>query len=238
MRRDLKQGLKYAFEAPEPVRKKAFIKKFPAARISAAQFMLIQAAYIRIWFWLLSTLVFVIALVGACLLKRDMLWTISSLLPFAALAAVAENVRSVTYNMAEMEMASRFSLKSVMLARMGVIGAVHLLLLALLLPLGHLHSVMTFVETGVFMLLPYLATTVSGLWITRKLRGREAIYACTGFSVMISGINFVVSSTVVSFYRYEYFQKCVVALIILALWAIWEYKQSIQRTEELTWSLS
>lgn len=238
MRRDLKQGLKYAFEAPEPAKKKAFIRQFPLARISTVQFMLIQAAYIRIWFWLLSTLVFVIALVGACFLKRDMLWTISSILPFAALAAVAENARSVTYNMAEMEMASRFSLKSVMLARMGVIGAVHLLLLGLLFPLGYLHSSMTYVETGVFMLLPYLATTVSGLWITRKLRGRETIYACTGFAVMISGINFIVSSTTVSFYKHEYFKKCVVVLIILALWAVWEYKQSIQRTEELTWSLS
>lgn len=238
MKKDLKNVLKDAFEAPEPLKKKAFVKKFPLPRISTVEFMLIQAAYIRIWFWLLSIFVFVIAVVGACFLKRDMLWIISSLLPFAALVAVTENIRSVTYNMEEMEMASRFSLKSVVLARMGVIGGVHLLLLCFLIPLGNMYSAMTLLETGVFMLVPYLASTVLGLWITRKLRGREAIYGCTGFAVIISGINFLLSNMVFPFHYYEYFRKCSVALIVLVIWAIWEYKQSIQRTEELTWSLS
>lgn len=237
MRKDLKTALKYAFEAPQPVRKRAFIRKLPSTKISTTEFMLIQAAYIRKWFWLLSGFILGIALMGACFLKRDMLWTISSFLPFAALAAVAENVRSVTCNMAELEMASRFSFKSVMLARMGIIGVVHLLLLGLLLPLGHMNSAMTFVETGVFMLLPYLTATVSGLWITRRLRGREGTYACAGLAVLISGINIVVSSSVTSFYHYDYFQKSVIVLLILMALAIWEYKQFIQKTEELSWSL-
>ena len=237
MKEDLKNALYLAFEAPEPVEKKTFLKRFSHPRISNAKFMLFQAAYIPKGFWMFTTFVFGVALVGACGLKRDMLWVISSLLPFVALSAVAENARSSVYYMAELERATRFSLKSVILARMGIVGIVHMLLLCMLLPLGHMYSAMSFVETGVYMLLPYLASTVSGLWITRKMRGKEAIYACAGFAVLVSGINFVCSYELFFDHRDQYFHGYVIALMILVVMAVREYRQTILETEELIWSL-
>lgn len=237
MKKDMKNAVKYAFEAPEPVRKKSFIRKFGRQKISNLEFMLIQAGYIRKEVWICSVFVLLLALVGTCGMRKDMLWVISSLLPFEAVLAVTENVRSVTFQVAEMEMASRFSLKSVLLARMGIIGTVHLLLLFALLPLGHVYSTRTFFETGVYMLLPYLASTVSGLWVTRRYQGREAAYVCTGFAILISGINFAVNNILIMFSKKPDFHKCVGVLIILVILTVWEYKRSIQRTEDLVWSL-
>lgn len=235
MKKKVERMLKAAFEAPQPVRKKEFVKRFSNSytRIGNFEFMLIQASYIRKWFWLISFFILAAALVGAFGLKKDVLWVISSLLPFAALAAVAENVRSVTYNMAELEMTSRFSLKSVVLARMGIIGAAHFFLLCLLLPLGKRYSTLPFGETVVYMMLPYLAGIVSGLWVTRKLRGREAVYACTGLAVMISGGNFIMTSTTCFFYEHAYFQRCLLVLVVLIVWLVRECRESIAGTEEL-----
>ncbi len=166
-----------------------------------------------------------------------MLWIISSLLPFAALLAVTENAKSITYNVAEMEMASRFSLKSVLFARMGAVGAVHLILLTILIPVGQIYGARSFFETGVYMLLPYFAATASGLWITRRLRGKEVVYVCTGFTILISGINIVINDERIFAYQAAIFKEKAIVAVILLILTVWEYKQSVQRTEELVWSL-
>ena len=44
------------------------------------------------------------------------------LLPFVALLAVTEGTRSAVYGMEELELATRFSLKSVLLARLCLVG--------------------------------------------------------------------------------------------------------------------
>ena len=237
MKKNLKDAIKYAFEAPQPVRKKMFLRKFSEAKISNFEFMLIQAGYIRKEVWMFSAFILAFALVGAWVMKKDILWTVSSLLPFVALLAVAENAKSITCNMAELEMASRFSLKSVLFARMGAVGAVHLMLLSALILLGRMYGARTIFETGVYMLLPYLAATVSGLWVTRKFRGKEAVYGCTGFAILISGINIVVNDERIFAHQEMLFHKKVIVLFALMALTVWEYKQSIKGTEDLVWSL-
>ena len=65
---------------------------------------------------------------------KDSVWVISSMLPLIALCAVTESARSKTYGMAELEQASRFSLKSVMLARMGIMSFLHFIIFITLIP--------------------------------------------------------------------------------------------------------
>ena len=55
-------------------------------------------------------------------MEKDVLWIISALIPFIAMSILTENARSGIYLMAELEMAARFSLKSVILARMEILG--------------------------------------------------------------------------------------------------------------------
>ena len=53
------------------------------------------------------------------------------------------------------------------------------------------HGVATIMQTGVYLLVPYLLTTFSGLWIIRKIRGKETIYGCMAAAVVISGLNLI-----------------------------------------------
>ncbi len=135
MNSNMKRLLKECFEAPEPKKKREFIASLPSPDVSIMDFLLSQAAYIPKWIWSLSALIFVVALVGAGYLKKDMLWCVSACMPLLALAPVTESGRSQRWNMAELEMSSRFSLKSVLLARLGILGLADLLLFFLLLPL-------------------------------------------------------------------------------------------------------
>ena len=51
-------------------------------------------------------------------MNSNVLWITAALLPFVALLAVTEGTRSAVYGMEELELATRFSLKSVLLARL------------------------------------------------------------------------------------------------------------------------
>ncbi|WP_343248329.1 hypothetical protein [Diplocloster hominis] len=239
MKQIMKQALKDAFEAPEPVGKQAFFKTIRPVKISQFSFLWIQATFIRKTVWALSVILFGIALAGAIFINQDTLWIISSLIPFAALSAVTENARSRVYNMEELEMASRFSLKSVTLARMGIMGLLHLILLGLLIPLSCIQGVTTAIQTGVYLLVPYLLTTVSGLCIVRKIHGKEALYGCMAAAVITSGLNLILQTAVPVLYQNTRLHWWIAALLILAaLTALETYKIVHQTEEELICSLS
>jgi len=186
----------------------------------------------------MSAVIFVLALAAACLLEQDILQILSAVIPFVAIASGIESGRSHIYAMAELEMSSRFSLKCVILARMGILGLSHLFLLAALIPLGALHSTAGFLQTGVYLLTPYLAATLTGLWISRKIRGKEAGYAYLGTAAFISGCLMYIPATLPDCYQMRYFHRWGVLLVLLAGAVIYEFTKIIQETEELEWNLS
>ena len=238
MKQDMKQALKDAFEAPEPVGKQAFFKTIRPLNISQLTFLRIQAAFIPKPVWLLSVFLFGGALAGAVFLHQDTLWIISSLVPFAALTAVTANARSRVYNMEELELASRFSLKSVVLARMGIMGLLHLVLLSLLIPLSSIHGAATVLQAGAYLLVPYLLTTVTGLWIIRKTRGKETIYGCGAAAAVISGLNLISRTAQPLLYETARLYWWIAALVILAVLTVLEAYKIIHQSEELICSLS
>lgn len=244
MKPTMKNMLKDAFDPPAPLGKRAFLKGLPLPGISHLSFMLIQAAYIRRRVWALSILLFISILTATLFTSKDTLWMLSAMVPFVALSAVTENARSQAYGMAELEMASRFSLKSVILARMAILGLCHFCLLALLVPLGALHltpgvsgKLAVIVQSGIYILVPYLLTTVCGLWIVRKIRSREASYGCTAVAVLVSAADITLRSAASVLYQRVYFHWWVMALGILAILTIMEYHKTIRQSEKLSWNL-
>lgn len=237
MKQQKKKTLQEAFEVPEPVRKKAFLKQIGQPSISQAEFMLRQVFYIRKRVWAVSALILGIALMGALVLERDMLWVISALMPFAALVALTENARSECCKMAELEQASRFSKKSVALARMGSVGGSHLILLGFLMPLAHRNAVVTVLQAGVCLLVPYLLTCVSGFWIVRRIRGPEGIYGCLAAAVLVSAMYFVFEYRIGIWLSAQYFPWWTAAAVLLLTAAAREVKISIfRKTEEPAWN--
>lgn len=238
MDRKMKEALKEAFEAPAPTRKQEFLRGVPLQRVSVFSFTLSQAGYIRKRVLGLSLLIFVLSLTGACFLELDMLWVISAFMPFIALSAVAENSRSMAYGMDELEMSSRFSLRNVVLARMGIMGVLHLALMCLLMPLAYVHSIFTVLQVGVYMLIPYLMTDVVSLWIIRNIRGKEGLYSCVGVAVCVSSLYSIFKEQLINILYMNYFGWLIVALNILIILYAKEMKKMIQQTEELRWNLS
>lgn len=238
MNKKLKKALQNAFEPPKPIHEKEFIKQFPQPTISTLSFVLSQIRYIQKYVWIVSFAVFLIALMGARAFEKDVLWVISALIPFIALSLVTENARSNTYSMAEFEMSARFSLKSIVLARMGILGGCYLILLVILIPLSAAYSVATVFQVGLYLLVPYLLTTCIGLLAVRKVHGKEAIYVCMGIAISVSGLNMFIRTIFPYIYTNEYNLNWLILLLIIGVSVIVELRKNIKQTEELTWSFS
>lgn len=249
MKRELKQAVKNAFEAPSPQKKEAFLQEISrledikqSRKITNLQFVGMQFFYIRKWVWAVSLLTFVIALFGGCVMQKNVLWVLSAMMPFLALTVVTETIRSETCGMAELEMASRFSLKSIVLARMGILGLVHLTLLLFLAFIASQSSAAngatTTLKMGVYLLVPYLLTDAGGLWLVRKIRGREAVYACFGLAVLIGMLPVLGCYVLGISHQIVKFGWWVATLLVLCFALASEFRKNMKRTEEFTWNLS
>ena len=233
MKGNLIELLEEVFRAPEPRRKQEFLKKLPIRKISFGRFVWIQTAYIKKSTWLLSFGIFAAALVGGGILEKNMLWFLSAMMPFLAVSAIAENSRSEIYGMAELEMATRFSLRSVVLARMGILGLLHFAVLCAAAILG---GGGTFLQMGVYLLVPYLLTDVGGLWFARRFHGREAFYACLCLAPVVGILPMISEYLLQTWYYGEVFGWWVAVLALLCITAAVEWIKRIKGTEEMTWN--
>ena len=234
--KDMKKMLQTAYEAPEPLKKEKFLRKLPKAQISHTEFMLLQAAYMKKWVWIVSVLVLGIALKSASFLEKNMLWFLSALMPFIALTVTTENTRSAAYGMEELEMASRFSLRSVALARMGILGGVHFMMICCLIPVSLQNQIYGPLQAGVYLTVPYLLTVIPGLMAARRIHGKESGYVCAGIAVIVS-IAFVTQGSNGVVYREKYFSWWLAAFFILIIMLGAEWRRTIKETEELAWNL-
>lgn len=224
----LEQELQILFQAPVPRKREEFLAGRPWLSMSHSAFVLAQAAYIRKWVWVLSVAMFGILVASTARWQREALWIAAGMMPFLALIAAQEHMRSAMYNMTELELSTRFSVKSIVLARMGLLGSFHLLLLFLLLPLLVLYGQTGILRTGVYLLVPYLMTTfLSMVWV-RRVRGREGLYLCLGIAVLVSNLQ-VVGGNVADWYRGQLFLWWLVALALLLAGNAWEYYQAAYR---------
>jgi hypothetical protein len=237
MNKELKNALKESFEAPAPIRKKEFLRSIQKPSISIFQFVGTQTAYIRKWVWGISALIFAVALIGAEYMERDMLWCISAFMPLLALSVLTESGRSETYGMAEFELSTRFSLKSVVLARLGILGVANLALFCLLVPFAYMNNGANILQTGVYMACPYLLTAFGGLWAVRKIHGKEATYLCAGIAIAVSAGNLFVYQSFPTIYAGQGFIWWIAALILLGIGTTNQCYQMVKQTEELAWNL-
>lgn len=238
MNRYLKQEIKKAFAVPEPNQqeKARFLRTLVRPRISMWQFIFTQIAYLRKRTLILSILFILPALTGARHVDPDTLWILSALIPFLGLLAVTESTRSAMYGMQELEMSARFSLKSVVLARMSVLGLLDTLVICCLIPLCRISNT-SLLQTGIYLLVPYLLTVNISLWFTRLFHGREAFYSCMCATVLISMGSFGLHLTADFIYQFSYIHWWIILSAALIARMAREIYQTIKQTEELTWNL-
>lgn len=238
MNRYLKQEIKKAFDVPVPdQREKArFLRTFPQPHIRMPQFILTQVTYVRKWVLLFSVLLLAPALMCARRMDPNTLRLISSLLPFLGLLAVTENTRSVVYEMQEFEMSARFSLKSVVLARMSVLGLLDAFVICCLIPLCGIGSDLSLLQTGIYLIVPYLLTVNISLYLTRCFHGSEALYGCMFTAVLVSVGSCGLHLFAEFIYRFSYLHWWLLFAVFLIGKTVREIYHTIKQTEELAWN--
>ncbi len=231
-KRELKKALNTAFPVPPPEKKRALLRALPPPPVSHLRMMLGQISYVNFITWAISLAVFAGALALGRFIPADALWVTAALTPFAALAAVTESGRPALYGMEELELSSRFGLRSVVLGRMGAVGLVHLVLLAALAAaLGD----GSFFRAGVYLLTPYLLADLLGLAAMRRVRGKEGLYVCAGAAVLTAGLALALHG-VRGVYAPEGFRWWLAVLAAAVCLTGREYVKTIRKTEELSWN--
>lgn len=237
MNKKLKRALKKSFEAPIPTRKREFLRNIQQPPIHNFEFVITQAAYIRKWVWGLSILIFFIAFAATWRINKNILWCISALMPLLALAVLTECGRAEFYGMAEFELSTRFSMKSVVLARLGIIGISTLILLCAVIPFIAVNSKITILKTGIYIICPYLLTAFLGFWAVRHIRGKESFYTCVGIAIGVSGANVIFPQMFSILYEEQYFIWWIATLVMLCIGTANQCYEMIKQTEELAWNL-
>ena len=241
-----------AFSAPTPQRKVEFLEYLQKenmyreniqsqkvqstntakASIGIGFCILSQIAYIRKWVYLVSLLILALAVKVADYADTDSVRAVAAMMPFIALCMVTESTRSETYGMAELEMASRFSIKTIMLARFGTIGFVHMILLCILIPVVVHRALISFIHAGIYLLVPYLAASVLEFAAVRRFRGKEAISVCMSISVMVSLLNTILKELLPILFGSKQFVIWIVLAIYLTGRTVLEYRKMIYQAEE------
>lgn len=196
MKNDMKQLLNDAFYAPEPKEKQNFLKNIRPREVSMLEMLLQQFSYIRVTVWLYALLLIAIAVLGSVYHVERTTLVITMMMPFAAVASVLETRRSRKYGMSELEMATRFSLRSVVIARLLIVGLAAITVLCVVSPM----IATTFGEdvnvTAIHIVIPYFITMIIGLRLERSPLGRATEYG----SIVVA---FVISFLALVFYFYH-----------------------------------
>lgn len=145
-------------------------------------------------------------------------------MPFLAITATTESIRSAIYGMDELECAARFSLKSILLARMGIIGMENLLFAAL----TAIFEGGSFFQTMLYILVPYLVTVWGSFQIVRHVPGWEGIYSSAGLAVAVSMMTIFGRWNVKWIYGGRYFEWWLLAVAVLLCLTIRESRKIIQ----------
>ena len=236
----LKRNIQKAFEAPRPNRQEKirFLRTLPGSRISMFRFILVQASYMRKMTLVFSVLLLLPAVIGANYISENTLWIVSAFVPILGLLAVAESTRSTMYGMSEFEMSTRFSLKSVVLARMSVLGVLDFIVLVCAIPLCYSVSGFSLLQTGLYLLVPYMLTVNISLWLIRHLQSRETVYVCMSIAALISGANVGLHFVTDLIYQNSYIVWWLILSLFLLVGMAYEIYLIIKQTEEYTWNLS
>ncbi len=180
--RDLTACLRRMYEPPAARRERQFFRELEPEKMHTGRLIWQQLCYMPKYCFVFPVFFLAIVFYLRGNYPQELLSFSLAMMPPAALFSVLEGLRSAICGMEELEMSSRFSLKSIVLARMEIMGGISLLIG---LTVSALAEAMFF-YTAVRLLVPYLLTAYGCLLIARRVRGREQIYLCAVLAGLIS----------------------------------------------------
>lgn len=233
---NLDHRIKEYFKAPKPKRKEEFINSLAPSEISFARFVISQAGYIRKLTWILFSLVIVGIAAVPFILDSSVIWFVSGLMPLLALLMVSESNRSIRYKMAEIESATRFSLRSVLLARMVLMGTVNLVAIVIAIPVSTHFGDYSAVASGLYIVTPFLVAASAGLYIVRVMKGNTALYSVAAVSLFISLFMFLSRDRFTSIFIKDAVKYWGLIALLALVAMVKQTAMLIKNTEEITWN--
>ena len=234
MKNEWEKQLNKAFYIPEPKRKAEFLKNIRAREVNTIEMLWQQTSYIRISVWLFAAAIVAFAIGGSLLKVEGTKSFITMIMPFTAAAAVLETKRSQKYNMTELEMATRFSLRSVVFARMIVLGIVALFILCVSSPVIAVAFDGKIILIAIHILIPYLVTMIISLQLERSAIGRKTGYLSLAVAGAVAAIVYWVSNFelgIVAFYAVvieSWGIFIVIALLVLTIFEQWKTINNVE----------
>lgn len=229
MKRAIKQRLEQYFEPPKPSGKRAFLRGMEPRRVNIRHMLIVQARYIPKWVWLSSVPLFLFAWYVSRFGQDNATPRLMALMPFLVMVSLTECMRSAVYGMEEMELAAQFSLRSIVLARMGILGLANLLLVIVISVL----SGQNIFKGAVFLLLPYLMTALGNLMIVRRVNGKEGMFACAVFAFAVSGADLLFHTKINVYFADRYLPVWLLLILLLGMAVVLEGRNTIQSFCEL-----
>uniref|UniRef100_UPI004056E112 hypothetical protein n=1 Tax=Agathobacter sp. TaxID=2021311 RepID=UPI004056E112 len=233
---DLKETLVRYYEAPEPKRKQAFIRQMGVQDINLLRLAGMQAKYISKWVWIVSGLFCGLTYGIAHMMQETMeekyISWIAAMLPFLVMLSITESVRSYRCGMEELELSARFSLKSIVMARLFILGVGNLTVLVFVsLLLGakaEFHML--------YLLTPYFVTAGGGLFIVRNMRANENTFFCFLLAAAVSTAQMVLPWQFSELFLPGFLPLWAMVCIMGIAATIKESYRTIQMTEDLAWN--
>ena len=242
MSKKLKDSLRIAFYAPVPKRKCEFLLSVNFPKSTRFDFLLAQVRYIRKRVWIGTLLAIVPALIFLFSNITEnilgFIWVTSSLLPFIVLMGMTEIARSVSHNMAELEMSCKYSFSDIVLARLAILACNHMVMFAVVIASFRMVSSLEALRFGTYLFVPFLLTCSLSLFALNRLRSNESVYICGGISCFVSILNAVLANRCRIAFSNEHVTLWIIASCLLLAWTVSEITKLIQKTEEHQWNLS
>ena len=235
------EHLKEICWTPEPEEKKAFFQGLEERGLTARRpeainqgdFLLRQFLYVGKWIWFLSA-VLLLCITGICYGRTGNYPF--DLSPLLAVGILVETGRSFRWKMAELEYTARFSLRSVMLARMFLVGVVETAGLLVVIWVVRPWFSYSLSRVFLYMMVPYLAASLSGSVYERKNRshsGWGSIIICFMSSGLFAAAPYCLSSLYEE--RFSFIWTVAFILIIICLFV--SVRRWICELEEPVWNL-
>ena len=196
---EFKTNLAKAFAAPPPRKKQEFVKKMRPVKISAFAILRLQASYIRTVCWILPAMILPVVLLGLWQNLEGTIHITDAFTPFLAAVGILETWRSYTYRMSELEQATRFSLRTVVYARMLLTGCAGSAMILLSSAVLASHFRVSFLLTAARIMIPYLLTMSLGLRVERTVYGRNNPYCSFVIAVSIAALALWSDAAPISF---------------------------------------
>lgn len=232
-RNDVKRLLKNAYPVEPSERKTVFLRMYQPRQMNYRELLGLQFQYmgpqlVILYGYALATFLGIAVHADAALARL-----FAALMPVLALTALTGLGKSEKCGMAELEMASRFSLRMLKILRLSLVG------LAGVVAMTTVSCVLKIV-TGVNLLcslalacIPYLSTTFFSMLLIRKWHSRKNIYGCMAIALAVCLFTFCGAEIMVGLSR-GILWTVLLSCVFLAGSEIRKY---LKESETLQWNL-